>query len=66
MEQIRSSKKCVKCSERFEFLQEDTWWDYSGYTDVKLVKCPCGCIQAIKYGKLHDLNKDERYYDYKR
>ena len=62
----KSSKKCVKCGERFEFSQKDTWWDYSGYSDVKLVKCPCGCIQAINYGKPHDVNNDERYYDYKR
>lgn len=65
MEQIRSSKKCVKCSERFEFLQEDTWWDYSGYTDVKLVKCPnCNTINPIKYRDTPGLyvNTDKRYY----
>ena len=58
----KSSKKCIKCGNKFEYSPEDTWWDYSGFSDVKLVRCPCGCIQAIKYGKSHDVNNDARYY----
>ena len=49
--------------EDFIYYQEETWWDEKGMSSVKLTKCPyCGCIQSIKYGTLHDVNKDERYY----
>ncbi len=58
-----SSKKCVKCGNEFEYSQDETWWNENGMSSTKLVKCPCGCIQAIKYGKLHDVNKDSRYYE---
>lgn len=58
-----SIKKCIKCNEYFSYTQEDTWWDENGMSSTKLVKCPyCNCVQAIKYGKLQDLNNDERYY----
>ena len=64
MEELNNAKKCVKCKEKFEYAQEDTWWDYKGYTNTKLVKCPiCGCIQAVQYEKLNNLNYDRRYYD---
>lgn len=59
----KSSKKCIKCGNRFEYLPEDTFWDEHGSSSTKLVKCPCGCIQAVKYGTLHDVNNDERYYE---
>lgn len=56
------SKKCIKCGERFDYLPKDTYWDENGTSSTKLVKCPCGCVQAIKYGNLHEVNKDIRYY----
>lgn len=42
---------CIKCSDRFRYEPEETWWDYRGFDyDAKLVKCPhCGCINVIKY-----------------
>ena len=67
MQEQNNSKKnyktCNKCKEDFIYYQEETWWDEKGMSSVKLTKCPyCGCIQSIKYGTLHDVNKDERYY----
>ena len=63
MEQIRSSKQCKKCKSNFYYTSDDTFWNENGMSSTKLVKCPdCGCIQAIRYGKLHDVNFDERYY----
>ena len=62
----KSSKKCVKCGENFSYTQKNTFWDENGMSSTKLVRCPCGCVQAIKYGKLHDVNNDERFYEYKR
>ena len=63
---LESSKKCIKCNERFTYTQEDIWWNEGGSSSTKLVRCPCGCVQAIKYGELHDVNKDTRYYEYNR
>lgn len=58
-----NNKVCSKCKEDFIYKQEETWWNEQGMSSVKLVKCPyCGCIQAIKFGELHDVNKDARYY----
>lgn len=59
---VKSSKKCIKCGEKFTYTTEDCFWNENGMSSTKLVRCTCGCIQAIKYGKLHDVNKDERYY----
>lgn len=62
----KSSKKCIKCGERFTYTQEQTWWDENGTSSTKLVKCQCcGCVQAIKYSSLHNVNVDLRYYEYK-
>ena len=72
MELIRSSKynkKCKKCESDFSYTFDDVWWDYKGYTNTKLVKCPeCGCIQAVKYEDSFglDVNNDRRFYEYKR
>jgi len=57
---------CLKCREKFEYSNEDTFWDEkgSGYS-TKLVRCPfCGTIQVVKYveDKSLDLNNDPRYY----
>ena len=66
MEKASNNKTCIKCKSDFIFFPDETWWDYSCFTVVKLVRCPeCGCIQAIKYEEPHDVNKDTRYYDYK-
>jgi hypothetical protein len=70
VELIRSSKhdkKCRKCNSKFTYTSEDTWWDYSVFTNTKLVKCPdCGCVQAVKYeeGFGLDVNSDSRFYEY--
>lgn len=67
MELIRSSKQCKKCKSKFDYTADETWWDYSGFTNTKLVKCPdCGCIQAIKYEESFglDVNNDLRFYEY--
>lgn len=60
----KSSKKCVKCGETFEYTQEDCWWNENGMSSTKLVKCTCGCIQAVEYEDFHDVNNDIRYYTY--
>lgn len=58
-----NNKTCIKCGTDFICFPNETWWDYSGFTIVKLVRCPeCGCIQAIKYEEPHDVNNDMRYY----
>ena len=47
---------CIKCSEQFDYKQEETWWDYKGMDyDAKLVRCPqCGCINVIRYEEMPD------------
>ena len=59
----KHNKKCIKCKQDFIFFPEETWWNENGSSSTKLVKCPsCGCVQAVKYGSLHDVNMDMRYY----
>ncbi len=54
---------CNKCETDFVFFMEDTWWDYSGSTDTRLVKCPeCNTIQAVQYIEPKNTNDDVRYY----
>lgn len=68
MELIRSSKhdkKCKKCNSKFTYTDNQSWWDYSGMTDTKLVRCPnCNTINVIKYIESSGLyvNSDQRYY----
>lgn len=69
MELIRSSKhdkKCKKCNSKFTYTDNQSWWDYSGFTNTKLVKCPdCGCVQPVKYDERGlDVNNDSRFYEY--
>lgn len=68
MEELsKNIKTCIKCETDFVYFPNETWWDYSGYTNTKLTRCPkCGCIQAVKYEKIQDLNNDARYYEYNR
>lgn len=62
----KNYKTCIKCKDDFTYYDKDTKWDENGMSSVKLVTCPyCKCVQAIKYGKIHDVNNDERYYNYK-
>lgn len=64
MEDLKHNKKCTKCKEEFVYFQEDTWWDYQGINNVKLVKCPfCGSIQSVKYEEPINPNFDRRFYD---
>lgn len=63
----KHNKTCIKCNINFIWYEKDAWWDYSGFTNVKLLKCPeCGCTQAVKYNEPHDVNNDKRYYEYNR
>lgn len=69
MELIKSSKhdkKCKKCNSKFTYTDNQSWWDYSGFTNTKLVKCPdCGCVQPVKYDERGlDVNNDSRFYEY--
>lgn len=60
-----NNKTCIKCGIDFVYFPDETWWDYRGFTNTKLTTCSnCGCIQAIKYEKPHDVNNDIRYYEY--
>ena len=66
MEKTNNNKTCIKCKSDFVYFPNETWWDYSCFTTVKLARCPeCGCVQAIKYEEPHDVNNDTRYYKYK-
>lgn len=67
MEILSSNNKiCIKCKSDFVYFPNETWWDYNGFTNTKLARCPeCGCIQAVKYELSHDVNYDPRYYEYK-
>ena len=66
-EQNKHNKTCIKCREDFIWYEKDTWWDYTGMTDTKLVKCPdCNTINVVKFKELHDVNNDKRYYEYNR
>lgn len=57
------NKTCIKCGDDFIYFPEETYWDYSGSTNTKLVKCPiCGTVQSIKYEEQINPNFDERYY----
>ena len=65
-EQSKHNKTCIKCDQNFIWYEKEAWWDYSNFTNVKLIKCSsCGCIQAVKYNEPHDVNHDKRYYEYK-
>ena len=58
-----NKKKCIKCGGKFNYEQEETFWDEKGSESVKLVRCKeCGCIQPIKYEKMNNPNTDIRYY----
>ncbi len=60
----QNSKKCIKCKEDFVYFHNETYWDESGSSSVKLVKCPyCKTPQALKFGRLYDTNNDTRYYE---
>ena len=58
----QNTKTCIKCKEDFIWFPDEAWWDYKNYTPAKLVKCPCGCIQAVKYEKEINPNFDARFY----
>lgn len=49
-------QKCCGCHNRFEYTNEETWWDYKGMDyDAKLVRCPdCGAVNVIKYLEMPD------------
>jgi len=67
-ESSKHNQTCIKCGENFVWFPKDTWWDFSGSVDTKLVKCPdpnCGCIQAVKYVEQINPNYDRRYYGFK-
>ena len=58
------TRRCKKCSKNFPYDSEDCYWDYEGITPVKVIKCPhCKCIQAIKYGKIYNINNDIRFFN---
>lgn len=67
---VKQYKECKKCKSIFSYMPEDTWWDEkgSGYS-TKLVSClHCGCINVIKHNEDYgtDVNRDLRFYEYKR
>lgn len=62
-ESSKHNKDCIKCKTNFVWFPEQTWWDYSGSVDTKLVRCPeCGCIQSIQYKEQINPNYDKRLY----
>ena len=57
----KNNKKCSKCKTDFVYFPDQCWWDYQGFTNTKLTKCPyCGCIQAVTYEKQINPNSDRR------
>ena len=61
-EQSKHVKTCIKCHEDFIWYEKESRWDYTGSTDTKLITCPCGCVQAVKYIEPINVNFDKRYY----
>lgn len=62
-ESSKHNAKCIKCKQDFVWFPEEAYWDYSGTTDTKLVKCPeCGCLQPIQYREQINPNFDHRFY----
>lgn len=63
---LKFKRRCRKCSDEFEYSNNETFWDESGSCySTKLVKCPnCGQINIIKYVEDRglDVNNDPRYY----
>lgn len=60
---MKSSKECVKCNESFCYSSEECKWDYKGLQPVKIVECPnCGCVQAVRYEKIKNINTDKRFF----
>lgn len=60
-----NSKECIKCKTDFVYFSNKTWWDYNGFTNTKLTKCPnCNTINPVKYEDIAGLyvNTDKRYY----
>lgn len=56
---------CIKCDTVFEYTETDIKWDYRGFGyDAKIVKCPCGCVNVIKYYEEPD--REKWYYEYRR
>lgn len=67
MEELSNNTTCIKCGSDFVYFPDETWWDHSNFTNVKLVKCSfCGCTQSVKYEEPHNVNNDIRYYKYNR
>lgn len=63
MDEKKHNKMCRKCCTRFIWFDDETWWDYKGYTPTKLTKCPnCGLVQAVDYELEQNVNFDDRYY----
>ena len=62
-EKSKHNKSCLGCKNNFIWYEKDTWWDFKGSTDTKLIKCPyCGCIQSVKYIEQINPNIDKRYF----
>lgn len=65
-ESSKHNKDCIKCKHNFVWFPEQAWWDYSGTSDTKLVRCPeCGCIQSVQYKEQINPNYDRRAYGFK-
>ena len=63
MNEHKHEKKCLRCKTYFKFDENNSKWDYGGYTITKLAQCPeCGCWQAVKFEAENNLNFDKRYY----
>lgn len=56
-------KKCIRCENKFQYNNEETFWNEEGSESVKLVNCKnCNCTQAVKYIDAKNPNNDEKYY----
>ena len=66
MEELSKHKKtCIKCGKSFEWNRKQSYWDYTGYSDIKVVNCPaCGCKNPIKYKEQTNPNYDSRLFYY--
>jgi hypothetical protein len=63
-EKSKHLKTCIKCKENFYWTNEQSKWDYTGFTDTKIVICShCGCKNPIKYIEHINPNYDRRYFD---
>ena len=61
-EQEKYYKTCIKCKNNFEWNSSQSYWDYTGFTDTKIIICPiCGCKNPIKYKEQINPNYDHRF-----